>query len=33
MPADHYLAPDIERAAALVQAGVLMSPHAPSFDS
>lgn len=30
-PADHYLAPDIERAAALVQAGVLVSPHAPRF--
>ena len=30
-PADHYLAPDIERAAALVQAGVLKAPHAPGF--
>jgi histidine ammonia-lyase len=30
-PADHYLAPDIERAAALVQAGALRSPHAPAF--
>jgi histidine ammonia-lyase len=30
-PADHYLAPDIERAAALVQAGQLKSPHAPGF--
>ena len=30
-PADHYLAPDIERAAALVQAGVLRAPHAPAF--
>ena len=32
-PADHYLAPDIERAAALVQAGVLKSPHAPQFGA
>jgi histidine ammonia-lyase len=32
-PADHYLAPDIERAAALVQAGVLVAPHAPRFDA
>ncbi|MDR7297888.1 histidine ammonia-lyase [Pelomonas aquatica] len=31
-PADHYLAPDIERAAALVQAGVLQPPHAPRFN-
>ena len=31
MPADHYLAPDIERAAALVQAGVLTAPGAPRF--
>lgn len=31
MPADHYLAPDIERAAALVQAGVLKAPGAPGF--
>ena len=31
MPADHYLAPDIERAAALVQAGVLKAEHAPRF--
>ena len=31
MPADHYLAPDIERAAALVQAGVLKAEGAPSF--
>ncbi|MFG6459631.1 histidine ammonia-lyase [Roseateles sp. BYS96W] len=30
-PADHYLAPDIERAAALVQAGALRAPHAPGF--
>jgi histidine ammonia-lyase len=30
-PADHYLAPDIERAAALVQAGVLTAPGAPRF--
>ncbi|KQW41949.1 MULTISPECIES: histidine ammonia-lyase [unclassified Roseateles] len=30
-PADHYLAPDIERAAALVQAGVLKAPNAPGF--
>jgi len=30
-PADHYLAPDIERAAALVQAGVLTAPQAPRF--
>jgi histidine ammonia-lyase len=30
-PADHYLAPDIERAAALVQAGVLVAPGAPRF--
>lgn len=30
-PADHYLAPDIERAAALVQAGVLAAPGAPRF--
>ena len=30
-PADHYLAPDIERAAALVQAGQLKAPHAPAF--
>lgn len=30
-PADHYLAPDIERAAALVQAGSLKAPHAPGF--
>ena len=32
-PADHYLAPDIERATALVQAGVLRSPHAPQFGA
>jgi histidine ammonia-lyase len=32
-PADHYLAPDIERAAALVQAGVLAASHAPRFDA
>lgn len=31
MPADHYLAPDIERAAALVQAGMLKAPGAPGF--
>ena len=31
MPADHYLAPDIERAAALVQTGVLKAPGAPGF--
>ncbi|MCE4536388.1 histidine ammonia-lyase [Pelomonas sp. P7] len=31
-PADHYLAPDIERAAALVQAGVLQAPQAPRFE-
>ncbi|MFG6413202.1 histidine ammonia-lyase [Roseateles sp. DC23W] len=31
MPADHYLAPDIERAAALVQAGQLRAEHAPCF--
>lgn len=31
MPADHYLAPDIERAAALVQAGALKAEHAPRF--
>ncbi|RZJ11990.1 MAG: histidine ammonia-lyase [Rubrivivax sp.] len=31
-PADHYLAPDIERAAALVQAGVLRPAHAPHFS-
>ncbi|WP_457353795.1 histidine ammonia-lyase [Roseateles sp. P5_D6] len=30
-PADHYLAPDIERAAALVQAGALKAEHAPGF--
>lgn len=30
-PADHYLAPDIERAAALVQAGVLKASGAPRF--
>ncbi len=30
-PADHYLAPDIERAAALVQAGELKAPAAPGF--
>ncbi|KQV46902.1 histidine ammonia-lyase [Pelomonas sp. Root1217] len=30
-PADHYLAPDIERAAALVQAGALRAEHAPRF--
>jgi len=30
-PADHYLAPDIERAAALVQAGALRAEHAPGF--
>jgi histidine ammonia-lyase len=30
-PADHYLAPDIERAAAMVQAGMLKAPHAPGF--
>lgn len=30
-PADHYLAPDIERAAALVQAGLLRAPQAPAF--
>lgn len=28
-PADHYLAPDIERAAALVQSGALQAPGAP----
>jgi histidine ammonia-lyase len=28
-PADHYLAPDIERAAALVQGGALQAPGAP----
>jgi histidine ammonia-lyase len=32
-PADHYLAPDIERAAALVQAGALKPPHAPAFSA
>jgi len=31
MPADHYLAPDIERATALVQAGTLAAPGAPRF--
>ncbi|PZR22443.1 MAG: histidine ammonia-lyase, partial [Azospira oryzae] len=31
MPADHYLAPDIERATGLVQAGVLAAPGAPSL--
>jgi histidine ammonia-lyase len=31
MPADHYLAPDIERAAALVQAGQLRALGAPAF--
>ncbi len=31
MPADHYLAPDIERAAALVQSGALRAPGAPGF--
>ncbi|MFG6462523.1 histidine ammonia-lyase [Roseateles sp. DXS20W] len=31
MPADHYLAPDIERATALVQAGALAAPGAPAF--
>jgi histidine ammonia-lyase len=31
-PADHYLAPDIERAAALVQGGALKAPHGPRFD-
>jgi histidine ammonia-lyase len=31
MPADHYLAPDIERAAALVQAGALKPAQAPRF--
>ena len=31
MPADHYLAPDIERATALVQAGALRAPGAPRF--
>lgn len=30
-PADHYLAPDIERAAALVQAGLMRAPQAPAF--
>jgi histidine ammonia-lyase len=30
-PADHYLAPDIERAATLVQDGLLKAPHAPRF--
>lgn len=30
-PADHYLAPDIERAAALVQAGVLKAQQGPAF--
>jgi histidine ammonia-lyase len=30
-PADHYLAPDIERAAALVQGGSLRSPDGPAF--
>ncbi len=30
-PADHYLAPDIERAAALVQAGMLKAEGAPRF--
>ena len=32
-PADHYLAPDIERAAALVQAGLLRAPQAPRLGS
>jgi histidine ammonia-lyase len=31
-PADHYLAPDIERAAALVQAGALKAPRSPGFS-
>ncbi|MCY4753329.1 histidine ammonia-lyase [Pelomonas aquatica] len=31
MPADHYLAPDIERAAALVQGGQLKAAQAPGF--
>jgi histidine ammonia-lyase len=30
-PADHYLAPDIERAAVLVQSGRLRAPGAPAF--
>ena len=30
-PADHYLAPDIERAAALVQGGALKAAQAPAF--
>jgi histidine ammonia-lyase len=30
-PADHYLAPDIERTAALVQGGALKAPGAPGF--
>ncbi|MFN3862171.1 MAG: histidine ammonia-lyase [Roseateles sp.] len=30
-PADHYLAPDIERATALVQAGMLKAEGAPRF--
>jgi histidine ammonia-lyase len=33
MPADHYLAPDIERATALVHAGALAPQQAPSFNS
>ncbi|MFG6468811.1 histidine ammonia-lyase [Roseateles sp. BYS87W] len=31
MPADHYLAPDIERATALVHAGALAAPGAPRW--
>ena len=31
MPADHYLAPDIERTAALVQAGALKAQGSPRF--
>ncbi|RTL43864.1 MAG: histidine ammonia-lyase [Burkholderiales bacterium] len=32
MPADHYLAPDIERAAALVHQGALVAPGAPRLQ-
>lgn len=32
MPADHYLAPDIERATALVHAGALRAPGAPRLE-
>ena len=32
MPADHYLAPDIERATALVHAGALAAPGAPRLE-